>query len=268
LKLPETLDVVVSCGGDTMASELFRGPLVNLAWENGAAKRDPGPGDILVMVDASNIAEVGLWEKSIERRQLLHTKTAAWLIHVTDLQIEPTLGMVLPQGWRGRVRVLATFKLSDGGLWIANPLHPKLMPLVPEAGGLGSVGVRTPSFQNVFVVMHTNNTTLMPSHLQAEWWRLEYDHLSFPNVWVLGIWDYNYSGTHRSQNMSIWRGGWGAAWNQDGKIVITLIPTAIEKDCIQISLCPGVSLVPEVAARSKPRPPMSPLRCLVMMPCT
>lgn len=251
-----------------MASELFHGPLVNLAWENGAAKHSPGPGDILVTVDTSSVAQVGLWEKSIERRQLLHTNTAAWLIHVTDLQIEPTLGMVLPQGWRGRVRVLATYKLSDGGLWVADPLHPKLMPLVPEARGLGSAGVRAPSSQNVFVIMHTNNTTLMPSHLQAEWWRPEYDHLSFPNVWVLGVWDYNYSGTHRSRNMSVWRGGRGAAWNQDGEIFTTLIPAATEKDHIQISLRPGVSPVPEVAARSRPRPPMSPLRCLVTTPCT
>ena len=142
------------------------------------------------------------------------------------------------------------------------------MPLVPEARGLGSAGVRAPSSQNVFVIMHTNNTTLMPSHLQAEWWRPEYDHLSFPNVWVLGVWDYNYNGTHHSRNMSVWRGGRGAAWNQDGEIFTTLILAATEKDHIQISLCPGVSPVPEVATRSKPRSPMSPLQCLVTMPCT
>lgn len=123
-----------------MASKLFREPLVNFAWENGVAKHEPGLGNILVTVDTSNVVEVGLWDKSIERRQILYTKRAAWLIHVTDLRVEPMLGMVLPLGWKGCVRVLATFKLSDGRLWIADSLHPKLVPFILEARGLGSVG--------------------------------------------------------------------------------------------------------------------------------
>jgi hypothetical protein len=104
-----------------VASELFNESSINFMWDHGAAKHVPELRDVLVTLDASNVAEVGPWQECVEWQQLLRTKRAAWLIHVRDLRVQPGLDMVLPPGWRRCVRLLATFKFDDSGHWVADP---------------------------------------------------------------------------------------------------------------------------------------------------
>jgi hypothetical protein len=101
--------------------------------------------------------------------------------------------------------------------------------------------------------MYTNNIPLTAPHLQAEWWRADFDSLSIPNVWVLGIWDTSYSFTHCSRSFFTWTGGRGTPWTQDGETFTSFITLPNDADRIKLSPRPSLPPVPMATIRTAPR---------------
>lgn len=107
-----------------------------------------------------------------------------------------------------------------------------------------------PNAAHVFVVFYTNNVPLSPPELQVYWWLPRFNFMPIPNSIVLRVRDRPSSSEYFFCTLSVWIGGRGAPWVQDGESFHAVVPILSDENHVCLG-APTSSASPAAPAETR-----------------
>ena len=192
---------------------------------------EPVCENILVTLDVDNIVEVYMWSDALCFSDY-ENRRGMWILCVSHIIATSSEGHTLPIGWQHRGRCIGLYKYcQESGAWIKDRMTPQIMTGRDNTFGVGSQpAFMMPDTSNVFVIFHANNVPLSPPQLQVFWWRPNYDRMPIPNSLVLQISDRPLSTDYFFRTLSVWIGGRGGPWVQDGESSNAIVPVSTNEN--------------------------------------